>query len=88
MTRGVRVQGARDRRWDGLIDDLYYLRGATVRTAGGAADAVGTDYVRDLAVELGADYIADAQETGIVASLDVLAGPGFDPGRVDPVVRE
>jgi len=49
---------------------------------------VGTDYVRDLAVELGADYIADAQETGIVASLDVLAGPGFDPGRVDPVVRE
>jgi hypothetical protein len=49
---------------------------------------VGTAYVRDLANELGARYIADAQETGIVASLDALAGPGFNPGEVDPVVRE
>jgi hypothetical protein len=49
---------------------------------------VGTAYVRDLAAELGADYTADAQETGIVASLDALAGPGFDPAQVDPVVRE
>jgi hypothetical protein len=49
---------------------------------------VGTDYVRDLADELGARYSADAQETGIVASLDALAGPGFDPAQVDSVVRE
>jgi hypothetical protein len=49
---------------------------------------VGTGYVRDLADELGADYVADAQETGIVASLDALAGPGFDSARVDPLVRE
>ncbi|HET6654434.1 MAG TPA: hypothetical protein VFH10_17485 [Nocardioides sp.] len=49
---------------------------------------VGTEYVRTLAEELEADYTADAQDTGIVASLDALAGPGFDPGQVDPRVRE
>jgi hypothetical protein len=49
---------------------------------------VGTAYVRDLAQELGAHYTADAQETGIVASLDALAGPGLDPAQVDPLVRE
>jgi hypothetical protein len=49
---------------------------------------VGTAYVRDLAEELGAHYTADAQGTGIVASLDALAGPGFDPAQVDPLVRE
>lgn len=49
---------------------------------------VGTTYVRDLAEELGAHYTADAPDTGIVASLDTLAGPELDPGRVDPLVRE
>ena len=49
---------------------------------------VGTGYVRDLAEELGAHYTADAQDTGIVASLDALAGPGLDPEQVDPLVRE
>lgn len=49
---------------------------------------VGTGYVRDLADELGARYTADAPDTGIVASLDALAGPLFDPGQVDPLVRE
>ena len=49
---------------------------------------VGTGYVRELAEELGAGYTADNQETGIVASLDALAGPGFDPAQVDPLVRE
>ena len=49
---------------------------------------VGTTYVRDLAEELGAHYTADAPDTGIVASLDALAGPGFDPDQVDPLVRE
>ena len=49
---------------------------------------VGTAYVRELAEELGANYVADAQETGIVASLDALAGPALDPEQVDPLVRE
>ncbi|HSF34622.1 MAG TPA: hypothetical protein VLA70_00810 [Nocardioides sp.] len=49
---------------------------------------VGTTYVRDLAEELGAHYIADAPDAGIVASLDALAGPALDPRQVDPLVRE
>ncbi len=49
---------------------------------------VGTTYVRELAQELGAHYTADARDTGIVASLDALAGPELDPARVDPLVRE
>jgi hypothetical protein len=49
---------------------------------------VGTGYVRDLATVLGGTYVADATDVGIVASLDELAGPGFDPAGVDPLVRE
>src|ERR1700761_9387256 len=49
---------------------------------------VGTGYVRQLADVLGGTYTADAADVGIVASLDSLAGPEFDPGRVDPLVRE
>ncbi|MFG1923145.1 hypothetical protein [Cryptosporangium sp. NPDC048952] len=49
---------------------------------------VGTDYVRTLAVEIGGTYQADAADVGIVAALDDLAGPQFDPADVDPLVRE
>jgi hypothetical protein len=49
---------------------------------------VGTGYVRELASVLGGRYVADAQDTGILDSLDRLAGPQFDPGGVDPRVRE
>jgi hypothetical protein len=49
---------------------------------------VGTGYVRQLADVLGGRYLADAADVGIVASLDELAGPGFDPAGVDPRVRE
>jgi hypothetical protein len=49
---------------------------------------VGTGYVQELAQELGARYTPDAQDTGIVASLDAIAGPAFEPGQVDPLVRE
>jgi hypothetical protein len=49
---------------------------------------VGTGYVRDLADATGGSYVADAPDTGIVASLDALAGPTFDPHDVDPRVRE
>ena len=49
---------------------------------------VGTGYVRELAEELGARYTAAAPDAGIVASLDALTGPLFDPGQVDPLVRE
>jgi hypothetical protein len=49
---------------------------------------VGTDYVRELAAASGGTYVADARDTGIVASLDELAGPDLDPAAVDPRVRE
>jgi len=49
---------------------------------------VGTDYVRSLAQVLGGTYAPDVADIGIVASLDELAGPSFDPAGVDPLVRE
>jgi hypothetical protein len=49
---------------------------------------VGTGYVRELAEVLGGRYVADAPDVGIVASIDELAGPEFDPAGVDPQVRE
>jgi hypothetical protein len=49
---------------------------------------VGTGYVGELAEVLGGAYVRDAKDVGIVASLDELAGPDFEPGQVDPRVRE
>jgi hypothetical protein len=49
---------------------------------------VGTGYIQGLAEELGGTYTAAARDTGIVGSIDTLAGPDFDPGRVDPLVGE
>ncbi len=49
---------------------------------------VGTDYVRTLARRIGGRYTPDVADVGIVASLDSLAGPSFDPAGVDPLVRE
>ena len=49
---------------------------------------VGTDYMRDLAEVLGGTYVRDAQDVGIIASLEELAGPDLDPAAVDPLVRE
>jgi hypothetical protein len=49
---------------------------------------VGTGYVRDLAATLGGTYTPAAEDVGIVASLDELTSPDFDPGGVDPLVRE
>src|SRR5262245_8831660 len=48
---------------------------------------VGTRYVEQLSDVLGGTYTAGAPDVGIVASLDDLAGPEFDPGSVDPRVR-
>ena len=49
---------------------------------------VGTGYVRSLAQVLGGTYHPDVEDIGIVASLDALAGPSFDPVGIDPLVRE
>jgi hypothetical protein len=49
---------------------------------------VGTGYVRELAEVLGGRYVSSAPDVGIVASVDELAGPEFDPAAIDPRVRE
>ena len=49
---------------------------------------VGTEYVRSLAEVMGGTYTPDVEDIGIVASLDLLAGPSFDPAGTDPTVRE
>ena len=49
---------------------------------------VGTGYVRELAEAMGGTYVEAASDVGIVASLDELAGPDFDPAVVDPQVRQ
>jgi hypothetical protein len=49
---------------------------------------VGTGYLRDLAEQLDAGYDPDVADIGILASLDDLVGPDFDPAAVHPLVRE
>ena len=49
---------------------------------------VGTGYVRSLAQVLGGNYSPDVHDIGIVADLNELAGPDFDPAGIDPLVRE
>jgi hypothetical protein len=49
---------------------------------------VGADYVEQLAKVRGGTFRRNPPDVGIVASLDALAGPMFDPARVDPLIRE
>lgn len=49
---------------------------------------VGTGYVRELAVRLGREYVRESGDVGIIASLDELEGPRFEPRLVHPLVRE
>jgi hypothetical protein len=49
---------------------------------------VGGDYVEQLAQARGGTYRRDPPDVGILASLDGLRGPSFDPSRVHPTIRE
>jgi hypothetical protein len=49
--------------------------------------SVGTDYVRALADAIGGTYERGVVDAGIVASLEELEGPDFDPASVHPAVR-
>src|SRR4051794_7434641 len=49
---------------------------------------VGADYVEQLAKVRGGTFRRNPPDVGILASLEHLAGPTFDPGRVDPLIRE
>src|SRR3954454_10571450 len=49
---------------------------------------VGADYVRGLAELRGGTFRRNPPDVGILASLDMLDGPGFDARLVDPLIRE
>jgi hypothetical protein len=49
---------------------------------------VGADYVRGLAELRGGTFVRNPPDVGILAALDDLAGPAFDPARVHPLIRE
>jgi hypothetical protein len=49
---------------------------------------VGADYVEQLAKVRGGTFRRNPPDVGILASLDSLEGPTFDPSRVHPLVRE
>ena len=49
---------------------------------------VGADYVEQLAETKGGTFRRNPPDVGILSSLDSLAGPSFDPGRVHPLIRE
>ena len=49
---------------------------------------VGADYVEQLATLRGGTFRRNPPDVGILASLDSLVGPTFDPARVHPLIRE
>jgi hypothetical protein len=49
---------------------------------------VGADYVEQLAQLRGGTFRRNLPDIGILASLDGLRGPAFDPARVHPLIRE
>ena len=49
---------------------------------------VGADYVEQLAQVKGGTFRRNPPDVGILASLDSLGGPDFDPSRVHPLIRE
>jgi hypothetical protein len=49
---------------------------------------VGAGYVEQLAEVRGGTFRRNPPDVGILASLDALRGPTFDPGRVHPLIRE
>jgi hypothetical protein len=49
---------------------------------------VGADYVEQLAELKGGTFRRNPPDVGILASLDSLHGPGFNPSRVHPLIRE
>jgi hypothetical protein len=49
---------------------------------------VGGDYVEQLAKARGGTFRRNPPDVGILASLDSLEGPTFDPSQVHPLIRE
>jgi hypothetical protein len=49
---------------------------------------VGPDFIRDLAARAGASFAVDPPDIGLMDSMDVLAGPTYDPSKTHPLIRE
>ena len=49
---------------------------------------IGADYFKDLARSEEGHFQRNAADIGIVASMDDLRGPTFDPRQVNPLIRE
>lgn len=49
---------------------------------------IGTEFVAQIARESDGTFSRNKHDIGIVATLDALAGPNFDPTMVDPLIRE
>lgn len=49
---------------------------------------IGADYFKDLARTSDGAFRRNADDIGIIASLNDLRGPTFDPQQVDPLIRE
>ena len=64
------------------LDQYPWLQGPIAGPEG-----VGRDFFHDLAVEQGFTIHDAGPPRGLLASLDLLAGPTFDPTRIHPSVR-
>jgi hypothetical protein len=49
---------------------------------------IGTGFMEQIARDSDGTFTRNKQDIGIVATLDDLAGPNFDPAKVDPLIRE
>lgn len=49
---------------------------------------IGTDFMEQFARESDGTFTRNKRDIGIVASLDALAGPHFNPAKVNPLIRE
>jgi hypothetical protein len=64
-------------------EELRYVVPFEARTK-----SVGADYVEQLAKLGGGTFRRNPPDVGILASLDALAGPTFEPAPVHPLIRE
>ena len=62
--------------------------GCPVRGPAGQPDPVRRHRLRPVTGRGAGRHMPDVEDIGIVASLDLLAGPSFDPAGTDPMVRE
>jgi len=65
------------------LAECPWLRGPV-----GKATGIGSSYFEELATEQGLEIQRSGEARGLVANLELLRGPGFDPSAVDSRVRD